>query len=289
MDTSTPDWLTIVMRRVFFAVTAACVCFSAFAQPSAKPLARIALLSDPHVNRATNGNEANFKEHFEKTIAAVNNEQVDCVLITGDLTQDGKTEEMSDFKAHIQKFKPPVWFVAGNHDVGHKFNSGKNEGTITPQRMAHFEKELGPAFFATNVSGLYLVGITSSLLGSGLEREQQQWRFLEQEFSKPSGVPKLIFMHYPLFIAEPDEAGGVYFNIEPEPRKRLLSLLKSANVKTVLSGHLHRRLINTTDGVLFLSTPPISFGLPRGKEPEAWTLVTVSENGTAQYEFRRIE
>src|SRR5688572_19982256 len=71
----------------------------------AKPLARIALLSDPHVNRASEGMNATFKAHFEKTIAAVNDAKVDFALITGDLTQDGKSEEMSDFKDHLRMLK----------------------------------------------------------------------------------------------------------------------------------------------------------------------------------------
>src|SRR5437899_316468 len=54
---------------------------------AAKVLARVALLSDPHVNRATNGDAANFKARFEKAIAQVNAAKVDIVLIAGDLTQ----------------------------------------------------------------------------------------------------------------------------------------------------------------------------------------------------------
>ncbi len=102
-------------------------------------------------------------------------------------------------------------------------------------------------------------------------------------------TPTVLLMHYPLFLKDFDEGGGDYFNIEPAPRMRLYNLLKQGEVKTVLTGHLHRPLINQREGILFLTTPPISFGLPRGKQPEGWTLVTVFKNGEAKESFRNIE
>src|SRR5438552_1085367 len=87
--------------------------------PAAKVLARVALLSDPHVNGATNGNEAAFKVRFQKAIAQVNDAKVDVVLIAGDLTQSGLPQEFTDFKNHIKALHAPVYFVPGNHDAGH--------------------------------------------------------------------------------------------------------------------------------------------------------------------------
>jgi 3',5'-cyclic AMP phosphodiesterase CpdA len=254
----------------------------------AKPLARVALLSDPHVNRDTNGMNATFKGHFEKTIAAVNEAKVDFVLITGDLTQGGKAEEMADFREHLRKLKSPVWYVPGNHDVGHKFNSGKAAGTTTPERLEIYEKTLGPSFFVRKRSGVRVIGLNSPLLGSGFKREQKMWNLLEKQLANPGRTPTILFMHYPLFVATPDEKGGVYWNIEPEPRMRLFKLMKQAEVKIFLSGHLHRQLENHYNGMILFATAPISFGLPHGKQPEGWTLVTISKEGDATMEFKSI-
>ncbi len=267
--------------------------FRSVAQPAPnterKPLARIALLSDAHVNRATNGMDATFKPHFEKAIAQVNAAKVDFVLIAGDLTQFGQPEEFTDFKAHVKKIRAPVWFVPGNHDVGHKLNSGKTEGTVTREHIEAYEKALGPSWFSKKRAGVRVIGLNSSLLGSGFGREAAMWKFLEKEFARPARAPTILFMHYPLFLKDPDEPGGDYFNTEPEPRKRLFDLLKQNGVKTVLSGHLHRTLVNRRDGILFVTTPPISFGLPRDKQPEGWTLVTIFQSGEAKETFRTIE
>ena len=277
------------MKRIFFAsLVLVAFAFSVSAEAEPKILARIALVSDPHVNRATNGANATFKGHFEKAIAAVNSAKVDFVLIAGDLTQSGEPEEMGDFKKQIKKIRAPVWFVPGNHDVGHKFNSGKSEGTVTLERVALFEKELGPSFFARKNSSIRIIGVNSSIFGSGFECEKLQWKFLEKEFTKPSRAPTVLFMHYPPFLKTPDEPGGHYYNIEPEPRDRLLTLLKQAGVKTVLTGHLHRQLVNRNDEILFITTPPVSFGLPKGS-PEGWTLISLPVEGEAKWEFQTIE
>ena len=71
--------------------------------------------------------------------------------------------------------------------------------------------------------------------------------------------------------------------------RRLLELLKKGGVSTYLSGHLHRPLTNRMDGMLLVTTGPVSFGLPRGKQPEGWTLVIVPAQGEARTEFRTIE
>jgi 3',5'-cyclic AMP phosphodiesterase CpdA len=280
----------ITILAGFICVFAACTL--SFARPGAKAniLARVALLGDSHLNLATNGNQAAFEPHFRKAIAQVNAAGVDFVLIAGDLTQSGKPEEYADFKANIKSFFAPVWFVPGNHDVGDKFNSGKGEKTtVTRARVGRYEKNVGPSWFSTNCAGVRIIGINSSILGSGFELEKQMWEFLESELCTPARVPTLLFMHYPLFVKNQDEPGGEYWNIEPAPRARLYSLLKKGGVKIVLNGHLHHPLVNRRDGILFVTTPPTSFGLPAGKQPEGWTLITIFKNGTAIETFQFIE
>ena len=71
------------------------------------------------------------------------------------------------------------------------------------------------------------------------------------------------------------------WNVEPAPRARLFGLLKQGGVKIVLNGHLHRPLVNNLDGIRFIGTQPTSFGLPAGKQPEGWTLITISKTGEA--------
>ena len=77
--------------------------------------------------------------------------------------------------------------------------------------------------------------------------------------------------------------------MQPELRKRLLALVEQGGVRTVLTGHLHYPLTNRVDGILFLGNAATALGLPRGKQPEGWMLLTVPREGEVQFEFRELE
>lgn len=85
----------------------------------------------------------------------------------------------------------------------------------------------------------------------------------------------LLLIHYPLYLETPDETGGDYWNVEPAPRARLLSLLHRGGIRAVLSGHIHYPLVLAENGIMHISAPPVSFGLPRESQPEGWTLLTI--------------
>lgn len=265
---------------------------------------RIALVTDTHTTRGTGKDQPLYRGRLDKVIADVNAKGVAWVLIAGDLTQGGRDEELADFQAQIKGFHAPVSCVFGNHDVGAKSKEGTKEG-VTAERVERFEAAMGPSFWAEERAGVRVVGITASLLGSGLKREAEQWDFLEKTLAprpapqatlvasapRTTGaapVPTLLLTHYPLFLKAFDEPGDDYWNIEPAPRARLLDLLQKGDVKAVLSGHLHRPLQNDYRGVRFVTSLPVSFGLPRDHQPEGWTLITVSARGEINAETQTI-
>ena len=157
------------------------------------------------------------------------------------------------------------------------------------ERVKLFAKDLGPNWYAQDKAGVRVVGINSCLFGSGFKEEEDQWNFLEKELARPPAKPTLLVEHYPLFIKAADEPRRDTWNVEPELRKRLLALVKQGGAQTVLTGHLHYPITNRLDGVLFLGNAPTAFGLPRGKQPEGWMLLTVPREGEVQFEFRALE
>lgn len=261
----------------------------AVAAGGAEPV-RFALLSDTHVTRGTAEDQPRYRPRFESVIAAVNAEKVRFVLIAGDLTQNGSPDEIADFKKLVAGFTAPVHFVPGNHDIGNKLIPGKGgDKTPRPAAFAAFEENLGPSFYLRTVAGVRLIGLNSPILGSGLPLEEKMWAFLERELAHPAAAPTIVFTHYPLFVKTVDEPGGEYWSIEPGPRARLLALLKQGGVRIVLSGHLHRPLTHHLDGMVLVSTLPVSFGLPRTLHVQGWTLVTLPGDGSEpQFESRLV-
>ena len=251
-------------------------------------VARVAFVSDTHLNLRTNEPGIAYNRQFEQVMAAINAAKVDLVLIAGDLTDGGTQEQMSLFKRKVTQFKAPVLFVAGNHDVG-MVGDDTVKTSITSEKVQRFSRELGPNWFAREEAGVRIVGLNSCLLGSGLPEEEQQWQFLEKELAQPHPTPTLLLEHFPLFIKTVDEPRRSTWNVPPEPRKRLLALVERAGVRAVLSGHLHYPITNRLDGIVFLGNTTTAFGLPRGVTPEGWMLLSVPREGEVQAEFRKLK
>ena len=254
---------------------------------------RIALLSDIHIMHGTNvAAKTLHRKHLAQAIADVNAAKVDLVLLAGDLTERGTPEEVGDFRQEMRGFNGRVWFVPGNHDVGNKRIPGKtpkpNDGTVDAWRLTRFEMHWGPTFWTRERAGVRVIGINTSIIGSDFSREKKMWKMLEKQLAKPSDKPTLLLLHYPPFIKTPDEKSA-YFDLESAPRQRLLKLLKEGGVKAVLSGHTHTEIVNRNDGILYVTSPPVAYGLPKGKQKPGWTLVTVSPSGEVQTEFKYLK
>lgn len=256
------------------------------AAPESAPI-KFAVISDTHVTRDTEEDHAQFRGRLDRVIAAVNAAHVSFVLVSGDLTQSGKPEQYADFKAQIARVKPPLLWVPGNHDVGNKKLPPRDAGPKEEQLHA-FEAALGPSYYAKDVAGVHIVAVNSQLLGSGLAEEAAEWAFLEEQLGKPAAPRTVVLMHVPPFLDSADEPAGAYWGLEPAPRQHFLELLRRSGVKLVIAGHLHRPLVNHYAGILFAICPSAAWGIPRGKTPIGWTLVTLRGDGEAQVEFKPI-
>lgn len=252
---------------------------------------RVALMSDTHWAAQTKTNQAAYRLHLDQAIQQINAAKVALVLVAGDLTENGATQDLKDVKQQFQKLQAPFLCVPGNHDIGGKVmpNGKEAKSNVTSKRIKQYEAVFGPSFYVKETAGVRVVGVNASLLGSGLPEEAAQWQLLEKELAKPAGLPTLLLQHYPVFLVKIDEPGGVYWNLEPEPRTRLLKLIKQAGIKTVLTGHTHLTVTHQVEGINFLTTPPISFGLPRGKQPEGWILLELSPQGDAKYQVQDLQ
>jgi 3',5'-cyclic AMP phosphodiesterase CpdA len=250
--------------------------------PMLRPV-RVALVSDTHVTRGAKESQPFHRVRFNKAIAEVNSVKPDLVLIAGDLTENGTVDEYRDFKQQIRQFTAPVWYVPGNHDVGGKNIPGKKPGTFR-SRMQACERALGPSWWVREQGGLRVAGANGPLFGSGFPEEKRMWEELETALALPVKTPTLFMLHYPPFQKTNNEPGGVYWNLEPYPRARLLALLKQGGVKTVLSGHLHQNLTNHFEGITLLTTTSVVHGDPLKKAQFGWMLLTVAANGAVKIE-----
>lgn len=257
------------------------------AQTEARYPVRIAFLSDIHLTHRLKEDQPVRERRLQEAIAAVNAENVDLVLLGGDLTEDGTVAEFRDFQRLARGFAAPVWYVPGNHDIGNKRIAGKKE-SVTHERHKRFESILGRSWWVREHAGVRVVGVNGPLLGSGLPDEPKMWAELERALAATSSVPTLIMVHFPPFQSSNSEPGGVYWNLEPSPRGRLLGLAQQAGVKTILSGHLHRNLTNQHEGITLLTTTTIGVGDPKKNPPRGWMLLSVEKDGRLTIDRRTV-
>jgi 3',5'-cyclic AMP phosphodiesterase CpdA len=278
----TPGLFVLILST--FLVVACLSCRTAGPPPAASLPARVALLSDLHVTRGTNSDVALYAHRQAQAIQAVNAPQVDLVLIAGDLTEHGTAPEYADLRRALRRFTAPVFYVPGNHDLGNKRLPGR-PGGFSFARLRNYQIELGRSFYCRECAGMRVIGVNSVLPGSGLPAERNMWKLLETELAGPTNKPTLLLLHHPPFLKKADEPGGDYFNLEPYPRARLLALASQSGALAVLSGHLHTGLTNRVGKMVLLTTPPVSFGLPKNKQLEGWTLLTVNRTNVT-WEFQ---
>ena len=92
--------------------------------------------------------------------------------------------------------------------------------------------------------------------------------------------------HHPLFLDTPDE-DEQYFNIPPERRRRVLTLLEECGAVAVLTGHTHKLVKNTHKGIQFLSGETTSKNFD--KRPLGFRVWTVTSGQAASHRFVALE
>ncbi len=264
---------------------------TALAQPPSPPppqtppptSLRLAVVADTHLSGGPD-REAN-RQRFEQVVREVNAADVDAVLLAGDLTTHGLKAGATAFKEVLGQLEVPAYLVPGNHDVGNKPMPGKPT-SLSDQRIAAYEAQFGRSFYAVDLMpGVRLVAINSLLTVPGLKDHEAQWAMLEDELGERRDRQVILLMHYPSYVEDVNEPGQ-YFNLDPEPRRRLLSLIERGGVTLVVSGHLHRPRVIDHQGTTMVTAPAVSFGLPRPTQREGWTLLELTPRGEVSVEHR---
>jgi 3',5'-cyclic AMP phosphodiesterase CpdA len=146
--------------------------------------------------------------------------------------------------------------VPGNHDVG---DAAHPRQPVSDQRLGRWRAFFGPDHWIEDVGGFRLIGLDAMLLGSGNPEEAAQAAWLDAVMDDANGRRIVWFLHRPLFIDRPDEPDTGYWSVKPEPRARLIELVRRYSVALVASGHLHKAHDFRNDGSRYLWAPASAF------------------------------
>ncbi len=171
-------------------------------------------------------------ENLAQCVAHINRliPKPDIVLITGDITQNGRVEEAERAAAILDQLHLPYCIVPGNHD---------NPSILRTVfcRAACPGKEDGILNYVLDGYEIRLIGMDSTAaIGPGGELHERQINWLQQQLSMENEKPTILFMHHPpakFGVPETDEDGFV----GADKFEQLIA--RHGNVKAILCGHIH--------------------------------------------------
>lgn len=176
---------------------------------------RITLLSDIHVN------PGNHREQMlREVIDDINNNDTELVILSGDLTDEGSDEQLSNVKSILDNIKKPLFVLPGNH-----------ENNWSQSACKTFFDIWGNDRFVTETENLVIVGINCGpymKMGDGhVKHEDLLWldKTLSERVKK--GKKVISVCHYAL-------------NADLDSYREYVEILKKYPVVAHLNGHYHQ-------------------------------------------------
>lgn len=185
---------------------------------------KFAILSDIHVTPG-NANEGQLK----LAVQEINRSDVDAVLLTGDLTNEGSDEQLFNVKSIMDGITKPLYVIPGNH-----------ENNWSQSACKTFNDLWGTDRFVFSIGKLVIIGLNCGpfmKMGDGhIKQEDLLWldKTLNQ-MVKP-GMKVLSINHYPIL----DDLDNY---------RDYVAVLKKYPVITHQNGHWHRWRLYETDGI----------------------------------------
>jgi len=212
---------------------------------------------------------------FTEAIETANKINPDFVVICGDMVHNSNSDEQFQELIRISRLLNEdikLYWVAGNHDVGDK---------PTRAGLAQYKEQFGEYNYSFQEENCYFIVLNSSICydpGSVPDEWDILISFLEKELQLAASTQKrhkIIFMHHPLFLDDPNE-GDNYFVIPSARRSKIIDLITEYDVSAVFTGHLHRNNYKKIGNTELVSTGPVGF--PLGEDPSGIRHVQVDDN-----------
>lgn len=199
-------------------------CYTLQASAQIKPF-RFAFISDTHIG-SPNGSA---EEDLRRTVADINQmTDIAFVVLTGDITELGTTEEIKTARAILDELKVPYYIIPGNHDTGWSESGG-----------VAFAAIFGYDKFSFTYNGIRFIGCASGpyvrMSDGHVPRDAVNW--LEKELSTLKPDQPVIFLnHYPL-----DNGLDNWYEV--------IDRLKQKNTIAALCGHGHANRAMNFEGI----------------------------------------
>lgn len=212
-----------------------------------------AQMTDLHIGKADNA------ERASKVVDSINRlpMKIECVVVTGDIVDAGMPDEAAVKTAleTMSKLKPPVHYLAGNHDI--------RTGDKAAQMSEAFVKNFGPLASRADYGGVAFLMLYSETAAAQNELPNYDaLKWLEQQVREAGDKPVIVFTHRPdvedLNAGFAQDGGSLFFEWRKESRDKWDSIVRSSNVKAVITGHRHRDQLHWVGSTPVYVCPPVT-------------------------------
>ena len=197
----------------------------------------------------------------------------DAFILTGDLTNNGKEEDVKDLAAKLRKVRDAgieVIVTTGNHDFGQAAHSINAWKTYILPLLNMREKDPASCSYMTDSHGVTVLAMDDSHPGDSsgyFSPETMQWLRQQLDQAKTAGSRILFLSHHNVLCGEVSPMYSSYLI----SNEGLSEMLREYGVQLCMSGHQHNQALWQKDGMYeILNGMPIqsahTFGLLRMDE-----------------------
>jgi len=230
-----------------------------------------AQISDIHISSLgdhhdmLSGRSAGFLTNI---LAGLNRiEDLDFVLITGDLFDTASQLEFDHLQQVIQILEKPYYIIPGNHD---RRPPDRGEGLTRHQFAQHFNPQVGARPTAAEAqAGYWSIAVSPQVQIVGLDSikdddwsgivDASQMVWLASELDQLTDKLVIIAIHHPLHQLSPIDTIPPWDKFLCDNGPELLALFdKHSQVKMVLTGHHHLNKVDKLGERFHLACPAIA-------------------------------
>ncbi len=244
----------------------------------------IAQITDPHIkeSRQFAYNRVDTAGFLEAAIEHVNAfaPAIDAVMVTGDLTDKGRTEEYACIRPILDRLSVPWYPLPGNHDQRENFIQAFADHD-------YLNEDADFVQYAIEDYSARLIGLDTSVPGDNygfLCSDRLEW--LDSCLRAEPLKPTLLFMHHPPF-----ETGIKHMDVQNLRNAEALfaTIANHGQVRHIACGHIHRAVETCINGIPISIAPNSahsvtldlhSEGIPSfTMDPPALRIFRVSDDG----------
>jgi 3',5'-cyclic AMP phosphodiesterase CpdA len=246
---------------------------------------RLTQISDTHLARRLTKLIANFdaiRNHIDTT-------RPDLVINSGDIGFDGPTapDDLAFAKSLHEALPVPCRYLPGNHDIG---DNPTELGPVPPQVVNEKDRQsfitaFGHDRWRFEAAGWCFIGLNSLVMNSGIPSEAEQFEWLASELAEVKGRPVALFLHKPVFLNTPEDpelAPSAIRYVPPRPRRPLLALLRTVDLRLIASGHVHQRRDFSFGHTRHIWSPSAGFIISDARQDR----IGIKEVGIVEYRFQ---